>query len=110
MLRQKNYLALGLLGCVLLLLSATTADDSVFLLSKYGQQLTSTTLKWLPSYQKFKSKQIVVGGFEKIPNAEGTVNSRANRAAKSLTGGSVGRAVEISCSFHDFPRLIPRSD
>ncbi|XP_012216217.1 protein unzipped isoform X2 [Linepithema humile] len=85
MLRQKNYLALGLLGCVLLLLSATTADNSVYILSKYGhqQQLTSTTLRWLPAHHIPNEKQIVVGGFEKISNAEDDNN--ANQADKLET-------------------------
>lgn len=76
MLRQKNYLVLGLLG-VLLLLSATTADTSVHILSKYGhqQQVTSTTLRWQPAQLNPNEKQIVVGGFEKISNAEGATLS-----------------------------------
>lgn len=74
MLRQKNYLALGVLGCVLLL-SATTADNSVHILSKYGHQpLTSTTLRWLPAmyYNPSESKEIVIGGVENTPDGEGT--------------------------------------
>lgn len=66
MLWQKNYLALGLLG--VLLLSATV--DSVHILSKYGHQpLTSTMLKWLPvaHYNPNESKEIVIGGFEIMP-------------------------------------------
>lgn len=73
MLRQNNYLALGVLGCVLLL-SATTADNSVHILSKYGHQpLTSTTLKWLPiaHYNPSESKEIVIGGVENLPDNEG---------------------------------------
>lgn len=71
--QQKNYLALGLLGCVLLL-SATAADNSVYVMSKYGHQpLTSTTLKWLPvaHYDLSESKEIVIGGFENVPDGEG---------------------------------------
>lgn len=73
MLRQKNYLALGVLGCVLLL-SVTTADNSVHILSKYGHQpLTSTTLKWLPvaHYNPSESKEIVIGGVENVLDGEG---------------------------------------
>ncbi|XP_018365953.1 PREDICTED: protein unzipped isoform X1 [Trachymyrmex cornetzi] len=72
MLRQKNYLALGVLGCILLL-SATTADNSVHILSKYGHQtLTSTTLKWLPvaHYNPSDSKQIIIGGSENVPDSQ----------------------------------------
>lgn len=71
MLREKSYLALGLLGCVLLL-SATTADNSVHILSKYAHQpLTSTTLKWLPVTHYDESKEIVIGGFENVTEGEG---------------------------------------
>lgn len=73
MLRQKNYLVLGVLGCILLL-SATTADNSVHILSKYGHQpLTSTTLKWLPvaHYNPSESKEIVIGGVENVLDGEG---------------------------------------
>jgi hypothetical protein len=71
MLWQKNYLALGLLGSVLLL-SATTADNSVHILSKYTHQpLTSTTLKWLPMTHYDESKEIVIGGFENVTDGEG---------------------------------------
>jgi len=73
MLRQKNYLALGVLGCILLL-SATTADNSVHILSKYGHQtLTSTTLKWLPvtHYNPSDSKEIIIGGSENVPDSQG---------------------------------------
>ncbi|KYM99646.1 Protein unzipped [Cyphomyrmex costatus] len=72
MLRQKNYLALGVLSCVLLL-SATTADNSVHILSKYGHQtLTSTTLKWLPvaHYNPSDSKEIIIGGIENVPDSQ----------------------------------------
>lgn len=68
MLWQKNYLALGLLGVLLL---SATADDSVHIQSstKYGQKITSTTLKWLPvaRYNPSESKEIVIGGFEIVP-------------------------------------------
>ncbi|XP_011159117.1 protein unzipped [Solenopsis invicta] len=82
MLRQNNYLALGVLGCVLLL-SATTADNSVHILSKYGHQpLTSTTLKWLPiaHYNPSESKEIVIGGVENLPDNED--ENYANQAEK----------------------------
>ncbi|XP_011062782.1 PREDICTED: protein unzipped [Acromyrmex echinatior] len=72
MLWQKNYLALGVLGCILLL-SATTADNSVHILSKYGHQtLTSTTLKWLPlaHYNPSDSKEIIIGGSENVPDSQ----------------------------------------
>jgi len=75
MLRQKNYLVLGVLGCIFLL-SVTTADNSVHILSKYGHQpLTSTTLKWLPvgHYNPSESKEIVIGGVENIPDGEGAM-------------------------------------
>ncbi|CAL1676852.1 unnamed protein product [Lasius platythorax] len=83
MLRQRNcHFALGLLGCVLLL-STTTADNSVHILSKYGHQpLTSTTLKWLPvaHYNPNESKEIVIGGFENI--SDGEDETSANQAEK----------------------------
>lgn len=81
MLRQRNcHFALGLLGCVLLL-STTTADNSVHILSKY-QPLTSTTLKWLPvaHYNPTESKEIVIGGFENISDDED--ENYANQAEK----------------------------
>lgn len=69
MLRQRNrHFALGLLGCVILL-STTTADNSVHILSKYiHQPLTSTTLRWLPvaHYSPTESREIVIGGFENV--------------------------------------------
>lgn len=75
MLRQRNcYFALGLFGYVILL-STTTADNSVHILSKYAHQsVTSTTLKWLPvaHYNPNESKEeIVIGGFENISDGEG---------------------------------------
>lgn len=75
-LRRKSHrlATLGPLGVLLLLSAATTADDSVHILSKYGYQLlTSTTLKWLPMghYTPTESKEIVVGGFEIALDAEG---------------------------------------
>ncbi|XP_011876002.1 PREDICTED: protein unzipped [Vollenhovia emeryi] len=83
MLRQ-NYLALGVFGCVLLL-SATTADNSVHILSKYGHQpLTSTTLKWLPvaHYNPSELKEIVIGGVENAGEDDSFVNqAEARRSA-----------------------------
>ncbi|EFN86325.1 protein unzipped isoform X2 [Harpegnathos saltator] len=81
MLWQKNYLALGLLGVLLL---SVTADNSVHILSKYGQQqVTSTTLKWLPvvHYNPSESKEIVIGGFEIAPDG-GEDETFANQAEK----------------------------
>ncbi|KAL0104814.1 hypothetical protein PUN28_016449 [Cardiocondyla obscurior] len=83
MLRQ-NYLALGVLGCVFLL-SVTTADNSVHILSKYGHQpLTSTTLKWLPvaHYNPSESKEIVIGGVENVSEED---DNYANQAEKLET-------------------------
>lgn len=75
MFRQRNcHFALGLLGCIVILLSTTTADNSVHILSKYAHQLlTSTTLKWLPiqHYDPNESKEIVIGGFENVADGEG---------------------------------------
>ncbi|XP_032683995.1 protein unzipped isoform X2 [Odontomachus brunneus] len=82
MLWQKNYLALGLLGVLLL---SATADNSVHILSKYGlQPLTSTTLKWLPvgHYNPSESKEIVIGGFEMVPDG-GEDEPYFNQAEKS---------------------------
>ncbi|XP_070170373.1 beta-pore-forming protein unzipped [Polyergus mexicanus] len=83
MLWQRNcHFALGLLGCVILL-SMTTADNSVHVLSKYAHQLiTSTTLKWLPvaHYNPNESKEIVIGGFENI--SDGEDETYANQAEK----------------------------
>ncbi|XP_011694033.1 PREDICTED: protein unzipped [Wasmannia auropunctata] len=86
MLRQKNYLALGVLGCVLLLLETTA--DSVYILSKtseYGHQpLTSSTLKWLPvaHYNPSESKEIVIGGVENVSDED---ENYANQAEKLET-------------------------
>lgn len=88
MLRQKNcHLALGLFGYVILL-STTTADNSVHILSKYAHQsLTSTTLKWLPvaHYNPNESKEIVIGGFENVSDGEGAttlfITMRRTRAS-----------------------------
>lgn len=86
MLRQKNcHLALGLFGYVILL-STTTADNSVHILSKYAHQsLTSTTLKWLPvaHYNPNESKEIVIGGFENV--SDGEDETYANQAEKPET-------------------------
>ncbi|XP_014479333.1 PREDICTED: protein unzipped [Dinoponera quadriceps] len=88
MLWQKNYLALGLLGVLLL---SATADNSVHIRysqQPYGQQqLTSSTLKWLPitHYNPSESKQIVIGGFEIAPNSgedESFVNQAENSGKK----------------------------
>lgn len=84
MLRQRSccHFTLGLLGCVILL-STTTADNSVHIVSKYGHQpLTSTTLKWLPvaHYNPTESKEIVLGGIENI--SDGEDETYANQAEK----------------------------
>ncbi|KAL6439201.1 hypothetical protein ACFW04_003852 [Cataglyphis niger] len=85
MFRQRNcHFALGLLCCIIALLSTSTADNSVHILSKYAHQLlTSTTLKWLPiqHYNPNESKEIVIGGFENI--ADGEDENYANQAEKS---------------------------
>ncbi|XP_078044618.1 beta-pore-forming protein unzipped [Augochlora pura] len=58
---QRVYLVLGLFGLALLL---TNADNSVHILSKYHQLVTSTTLNWLPRAHYDPSREIVIGGFE----------------------------------------------
>ena len=65
---QRVYLAVGLFGVLLLL---TSADNSVHILSKYQQLITSTTLNWLPRSHYDSSREIVIGGFE-IEESEGT--------------------------------------
>lgn len=67
---QKVYLAVGLFGVLLLL---TNADNSVHILSKYQQLVTSTALNWLPRAYYDSSKEIVIGGFA-IEESEGTCN------------------------------------
>lgn len=67
---QRVYLAVGLLGVLLLL---TNADNSVHILSKYQQLVTSTALNWLPRAYYDSSKEIVIGGFA-IEESEGTCN------------------------------------
>lgn len=96
MIRQKNYLALGLLGCILLLLSTTTADDSVFILSKYRQQLTSTTLKWLPPKHIHDERQIVVGGFQKMNEDDEHTNQADKLDVRSQPPIYVCRAMHSS--------------
>lgn len=67
---QRVFLAVGLFGVLLLL---TNADNSVHILSKYHQLITSTTLNWLPRTHYDRSKEIVIGGFE-IEKPEGMSN------------------------------------
>lgn len=103
MLRQKNYLALGVLGCILLL-SATTADNSVHILSKYGHQpLTSTTLKWLPvaHYNPSESKEIVIGGVENVLDGEGATNDTLVTIRRSRV--QTGRTRAKGGLFYDEP-------
>lgn len=57
----KDYLYLGLIGVLLL---PTNGDNSVHIMSKYGQLITSSTLNWLPRSHYDSSHQIVVGGFQ----------------------------------------------
>lgn len=71
MLRRRGYfVTLGLLFAAFLL--SANADNSVHILSKYHQLLTSTTLKWLPvaHYNPDEPKEIVVGGFEIATDGE----------------------------------------
>ncbi|XP_029161418.1 protein unzipped [Nylanderia fulva] len=99
MLRQRNcHFALGLLGCVLLL-STTTADNSVHVLSKYGHQpLTSTTLKWLPvaHYNPNESKEIVIGGFELSDGEDETYANQAEKPEARKRSLYVCRAIHSS--------------
>ncbi|XP_003704004.1 beta-pore-forming protein unzipped [Megachile rotundata] len=74
---QRIYLAVGLIGVLLLF---TNADNSVHILSKYHQLITSSTLNWLPRQNYDSSKEIVIGGFE-IEEAED--DSHNNQAEKS---------------------------
>lgn len=73
---QRVCLALGLL-CLSLLL--TSADNSVHILSKYQQLVTSTTLNWLPRAHYDPRREIVIGGFE----IEETEDDSHNQAEKS---------------------------
>ncbi|XP_076626660.1 beta-pore-forming protein unzipped [Colletes latitarsis] len=73
---QRIYLALGLFGVLFLL---TNADNSVHILSKYHQLITSTTLNWLPRAHYDPSREIVVGGFE----FEDSEDDSYNQAEKS---------------------------
>ncbi|KZC11917.1 PREDICTED: protein unzipped [Dufourea novaeangliae] len=73
---QRVYLSVGLFGVLLLL---TNADNSVHILSKYNQLVTSTTLKWLPRAHFDRPSEIVIGGFE----IEETEDDSYNQAEKS---------------------------
>ncbi|XP_029052705.1 protein unzipped [Osmia bicornis bicornis] len=74
---QRIYLSVGLFGVLLL---SSNADNSVHILSKYQQLVTSTTLNWLPRAHYDSSREIVIGGFE-IEEAED--DSYNNQAEKS---------------------------
>ncbi|EZA62418.1 hypothetical protein DMN91_003422 [Ooceraea biroi] len=96
MLWQRNYLALGLLGCVLLL-SATTADNSVHVLSKYAHQpLTSTTLRWLPVAHYDESREIVIGGFENVTDSKDETSANQAEKPKARRRLYVCRAIHSS--------------
>ncbi|XP_014600422.1 PREDICTED: protein unzipped isoform X1 [Polistes canadensis] len=64
---QKDYLSVGLIGVLLLLINA---DNSVHISSKYGQLVTSSTLNWLPRTHYDSSQQIVVGGYQILRETE----------------------------------------
>lgn len=56
---------------LLLMLSVVTfsnGDNSVHIYSKLQQYVTSSTLNWLPVNHYDPSKEIVIGGFQRVPN------------------------------------------
>ncbi|XP_057327320.1 protein unzipped [Microplitis mediator] len=58
---------------LLLMLSVVTfsnGDNSVHIYSKLQQYVTSSTLNWLPVNHYDPSKEIVIGGFQRVPNVE----------------------------------------
>ncbi|XP_074113190.1 beta-pore-forming protein unzipped isoform X2 [Cotesia typhae] len=58
---------------LLLILSVVTfsnGDNSVHIYSKLQQYVTSSTLNWLPVNHYDPSKEIVIGGFQRVPNVE----------------------------------------
>lgn len=76
---QRVYLAVGLFGVLLLL---TNADNSVHILSKYQQLITSTTLNWLPRAHYDSTRDIVVGGFEIEEAEDDSFNNQAEKSVK----------------------------
>ncbi|XP_015595023.1 protein unzipped [Cephus cinctus] len=63
---------------ICLLLLSVTADESVHIMSKYNQLVTSSTLNWLPIAHFDPAKEIVIGGFEVFQE-----NEHTNQAEKS---------------------------
>ncbi|KAK9301088.1 hypothetical protein QLX08_006427 [Tetragonisca angustula] len=76
---QRIYLAVGLFGVLLLL---TSADNSVHILSKYQQLITSTTLNWLPRSHYDSSREIVIGGFEIEESEDDSFNNQAEKSER----------------------------
>ncbi|XP_043275472.1 protein unzipped [Venturia canescens] len=62
----KILRSLSLIGVLVALeISSIHADNSVYILSKYRQRVTSSTLNWLAiAHYEASSKEIVIGGFE----------------------------------------------
>lgn len=58
---RRNLLTIGLLCAIVL---CTNADNSVNILSKYGQLVTSSTLNWIQHIHYANYKHFVIGGFE----------------------------------------------
>ncbi|KAG7196654.1 hypothetical protein KM043_015992 [Ampulex compressa] len=76
----RNYLTFGFFG---VLLFTATADNSVHILSKYThQQITSSTLNWLPRAHYDPSKEIIIGGFEIEETEQDTSNNQADKSER----------------------------
>ncbi|XP_012176387.1 protein unzipped isoform X1 [Bombus terrestris] len=76
---QRVCLAVGLFGVLLLL---TNADNSVHILSKYQQLVTSTALNWLPRAYYDSSKEIVIGGFAIEESEDNSFNNQAEKSER----------------------------
>ncbi|XP_066596434.1 protein unzipped isoform X2 [Prorops nasuta] len=74
----KSCLGLVLFSGVFVLLAR--ADNSVHILSKYTQLVTSSTLNWLPQNHYDRSRDIVIGGFENTENEEEATNGNVARS------------------------------
>ena len=75
----RVYLALGLLGALLVL---TVADNSVHILFKTHQLVTSTTLNWLPRAHYDQSRDIVIGGFDMEETEDNSYNNQAEKSER----------------------------
>lgn len=70
---RRNSLTIGLLCAIVL---CTNADNSVNILSKYGQLVTSSTLNWIQHIHYASHKHFVIGGFEYDEEAKESKESK----------------------------------